>query len=265
MGKKQFTMKKLSIIPMLLLAGACMSAFAGQPSDLFEKKDFVYKGDTLHYRILYPEHYDPDKKYPFILFLHGAGERGSDNESQLKHGSFLFTSPENRNSYPAIVVFPQCPADGYWAPMEQDGNDRIFPENPKPTPSMRMVEQLVRHYMKQESVDRNRMYILGLSMGGMGTFDYICRHPKQFACAIPICGGVHLERLKKVRHMPIRIYHGSVDPVVSVEFSRNAFIELKALGSEKVEYKEYTGVEHDSWNNAFAEPDFLEWMFRQTK
>jgi len=114
-------------------------------------------------------------------------------------------------------------------------------------------------------VDKNRIYVLGLSMGGMGTFDLICRQPKKFAAAIPICGGVSLERLKKVRHMPIRIYHGGSDDVVSPEHSRNAFIELKANGSQKVEYIEFPGVGHNSWKNAFAQPDFLSWLFKQHK
>ena len=258
-------MKPKLSLAMLLFMSAGMASLAAQPAEAFEKRELVYRGDTLPYRILYPEHYDRSKKYPLVLFLHGAGERGTDNESQLKHGSFLFTSPENRAAYPAIVVFPQCPADGFWAPMERTDEGRLFPARPKPTPSMQLVEQLVRQCLKHESIDRNRLYVLGISMGGMGTFDYICRHPRRFACAIPICGGVNLERLRKVRRLPIRIYHGSADPVVSVEYSRNAYIELKALGSTRVEYIEFPGVQHESWDNAFAEPDFLAWMFRQEK
>ena len=106
---------------------------------------------------------------------------------------------------------------------------------------------------------------MGLSMGGMGTFDMICRYPKYYAAAIPICGGVHTDRLKKVRKMPIRIFHGGADPVVSREFSRNAHIELKARGSQKVEYIEFPGVGHDSWTNAFNYPDFLSWMYYQER
>ncbi len=234
-------------------------------NELFEKKEFIYKGDTLRYRVLFPENYDSTRKYPLVLFLHGAGERGNDNESQLKHGAFLFSNPENREKYPAIVLFPQCPEEEYWAPMERAGSERTFPENPKPTSPMLMVEKLVQSYEKNEAIDKKRMYILGISMGGMGTFDYICRHPGKFACAVPICGGINLTRLNKVRSMPIRIYHGSADDVVSVEFSRNAYIELKALGSEKVEYIEFPGVGHNSWDNAFAESDFVSWIFGQKK
>lgn len=96
-------------------------------------------------------------------------------------------------------------------------------------------------------------------------WDYICRHPKKFACAIPICGGVNLNRLKKVSDMPIRIYHGAEDPGVPVELSRTTYAKLKAFGSVKAEYIEFPGVGHECWNNAFAEPDFLSWMFEQKK
>jgi len=100
---------------------------------------------------------------------------------------------------------------------------------------MQMVIRLIKELKKNEAVDKKRIYVSGLSMGGMGTYDLICRYPKTFAAAIPICGGVSLDRLKKVKRMPIRIYHGSADDVVSPEHSRNAYTELKANGSQTVE------------------------------
>ncbi len=254
-------MKKLFFLMVSCLIFISLSA----QNELFLKKEFIYKGDTLPYRILFPENYDKTKSYPLVLFLHGAGERGKDNEKQLVHGSSLFTDPQNRENYPAIVVFPQCPENDFWAPVHQEGKDFVFLNTKKPTPSMQLVIRLLNKITKEEAVDKNRIYVLGLSMGGMGTFDLICRQPKKFAAAIPICGGVSLERLKKVRHMPIRIYHGGSDDVVSPEHSRNAFIELKANGSQKVEYIEFPGVGHNSWKNAFAQPDFLSWLFKQHK
>ncbi|HOV83432.1 MAG TPA: prolyl oligopeptidase family serine peptidase [Paludibacteraceae bacterium] len=254
-------MKKLFFLMVSCLIFISLSA----QNELFLKKEFIYKGDTLPYRILFPENYDKTKSYPLVLFLHGAGERGKDNEKQLVHGSSLFTDPQNRENYPAIVVFPQCPENDFWAPVHREGKDFVFLNTKKPTSSMQLVIRLLNKITKEEAVDKNRIYVLGLSMGGMGTFDLICRQPKKFAAAIPICGGVSLERLKKVRHMPIRIYHGGSDDVVSPEHSRNAFIELKANGSQKVEYIEFPGVGHNSWKNAFAQPDFLSWLFKQHK
>ncbi|MCE5331424.1 MAG: prolyl oligopeptidase family serine peptidase [Bacteroidales bacterium] len=230
-------------------------------NELYQKKEYIFKNDTLRYRILYPENYDSSKSYPLVLFLHGSGERGNDNEKQLIHGSSLFTNPENRTKFPAIVVFPQCPENQYWAPVGSHANGFSYVNTKKPTEPMQMVIRLIKELKKNEAVDKKRIYVSGLSMGGMGTYDLICRYPKTFAAAIPICGGVSLDRLKKVKRMPIRIYHGSADNVVSPEHSQNAYTELKANGSQTVELIVFPGVEHNSWDDAFAQPDFLGWMF----
>jgi predicted peptidase len=114
-------------------------------------------------------------------------------------------------------------------------------------------------------VDRNRIYIAGLSMGGMGTFDMLCRYPDLFAAAIPICGGVDTGRLERVDiKTHLRIFHGDADTVVPVAFSREAYKVLKRNGVN-VEYIEYPGVNHDSWTPAFNEKDFMEWLFNKRK
>lgn len=231
----------------------------------FEKKSFIYKGDTLLYNISYPDNYNKNQKYPLFLFLHGSGERGNNNSSQLTHGSSLFIDPVNRQKYPAIVIFPQCPEGQTWAPYQRNGNDISFPENASITEPMMLVVRLLRDVQKNESVDSKRLYVSGLSMGGMGTYDLICRYPKMFAAAVPICGGVELDRLKKVKKMPIRIYHGAKDDLVVPEFSRSAYAELKAAGSDKVAYFEFPDANHNSWDPAFRQNDFLEWIFKQSK
>ena len=249
-----------------LLSFVMVSSLTFADNSLYDKREFVFKGDTLRYRVLFPENYDENRTYPLVLFLHGAGERGSDNEKQLKHGGSLFTGEEIRKDFPSIVIFPQCPEESYWVEMERlDDQNFLFPEKSKISKPLFLVKKLMDSYVKKESVDKKRIYVMGLSMGGMGTFDIICRYPKYFAAAIPICGGVNTDRLKKVKHMPIRIFHGGADPVVSREYSRNAHIELKAEGSERVEYIEFPGVGHDSWTKAFAYPDFLGWMYYQSR
>lgn len=111
-------------------------------------------------------------------------------------------------------------------------------------------------------MDTDQIHIAGLSMGAIGSFDMVCRYPNLFKTATPICGGANLERLKNFKGKTIfRIYHGSVDDTVDVIWSRDAYETLKNSGKE-VYYKEYPGVNHDSWNHAFAEPDFISWMFR---
>ncbi|MBP1637427.1 MAG: Phospholipase/carboxylesterase [Bacteroidetes bacterium] len=255
-------MKKILVGFVLIIMNIGLFA----QNEIFLRKEFIFKGDTLKYRVLLPEKYDKTQKYPLVVFLHGSGERGNDNEKQLVHGAALFAKEQNRLDYPSIVLFPQCPQNASWVNIPvRVGNTIDFPEKPLITKPLFLVKKLVDSYSKNEAVDKKRIYVLGLSMGGMGTFDLICRYPKYFAAAIPICGGVYDTRLKKAKKMPIRIFHGGADTVVSNEHSRNAFIELKAEGSTRVEYIEFPGVGHDSWTNAFAYPDFLSWMYYQSK
>src|SRR5690606_19323608 len=116
---------------------------------------------------------------------------------------------------------------------------------------------------KDEAVDAHRVYITGLSMGGMGTFEAVYRYPKRFAAALPICGGGDTLRYTRVK-LPFWVFHGTDDGVVNVSCSRAMVKKLEDL-RVKVRYTEYPGVNHNSWDNAFAEPDFLEWMFSQRR
>ena len=246
--------------------------FAGQSvysQEDFEAKLFITSNnDTLRYRELLPENYNPQQKYPLVLFLHGAGERGSDNRAQLTHGSMMFTNPVNREKYPAIVLIPQCPANSFWPfDLRPEGklDFSVFPADYPISSVLQSVKYLLDKYIAAGSVDTNRIYILGLSMGGMGTFDMVCRFPDLFAAAIPICGGVNPDRLKAAAgKVKFRIYHGDKDSVVPVENSRKAYRALKKYGAD-VEYFEIIGCDHASWNPAFNQPDFLSWLFEQKK
>ncbi len=252
-------MKKLILFLIIVfIANTNLSA----QNELFLKKEFISKSDTLRYRILFPDNYDITKEYPLVLFLHGSGERGADNEKQLVHGSYLFTNQANRTNFPAIVVFPQCPTKDFWAPIKDRSTGKFGYINAKhPTKAMQLVIELTKSLLKKEAVDSKRIYVIGLSMGGMGTFDLICREPKLFAAAVPICGGVNNERLKKVKQMPIRIYHGAIDNVVPLEHSQSAYDTLKSFGSKQCEIKVFPETGHNSWDQAFKEPDFLSWIF----
>lgn len=242
-----------------------------QAEEGFLKNQLVDKqGDTLQYCVLYPKDYGQQKKYPLILFLHGAGERGSDNKKQLTHGSRLFLNEENREQFPAIVLFPQCPEDDFWSsvkitrrgggPVQLDFN---YPG--EPTPSLQQVLELIKHIRKTEAVDKDRIYVMGLSMGGMGTFELLAREPRLFAAAIPICGGGNPDDASKyAKQVPVWIFHGAKDDIVSPENSR---IMVKALKEQEaaMKYTEYPDAGHDSWDQAFAEPDLLEWLFAQSR
>lgn len=238
--------------------------------EAYEKKEFVLsEGKVLPYRILYPENYDRTKKYPVILLLHGAGERGSDNQMQLIHGSKLFLKEENRKNFPAIVIFPQCPADNFWAAAKVDRTKQPFKIEfdyaGEPNWPLVAANELVKKIAKEEAVDEKRIYISGLSMGGMGTFESVYRYPTLYAAALPICGGGNSMLYdERVKNIPFWVFHGAVDAVVSPKRSQEMVDRLKALKA-KVKYTEYPGVNHNSWDNAFAEPDYLKWMFEQKK
>jgi predicted peptidase len=255
-------MKKLWAITFIFFY---FGAFA-QDFSLFQKKEFIdSKGKVLPYRILYPEHYDKAKKYPLILFLHGAGERGNDNEKQLIHGGSLFIADSSRKKFPCIVVFPQCPTDSSWTAVKIDRSKTPlsfqFDYSAPETWPLTATFELVRKIVNEESVDKSRLYITGLSMGGMGTFEAEFRYSNMFAVAMPICGGgdtTHYD--KRVANTSFWIFHGEADAVVNVEESRAMVRKLQALHID-VKYSEYPGVNHNSWDNAFAEPTFLSWMF----
>ncbi len=258
-------MKKWLAIILLVLSPDAYS----QDLRLYQKKEYQYDtGKILPYRILYPEQYDKGRKYPLVVFLHGSGERGNDNEKQLIHGSKLFLADSNRRNFPAIVVFPQCPVNISWHSFQnrsaQPGTRFNYPGNTISWP-LDAVRQLVQQLLKEEAIDKKRCYISGLSMGGHGTFEMAYRFPKLFAAALPICGGgdsVHYD--KRVRRISFWIFHGDNDKSVDVEESRKMLVRLKALRAD-VTYTEYPGVGHNSWDNAFAEPTFLSWMFSKKR
>jgi predicted peptidase len=205
-----------------------------------------------------------------VLFLHGGGERGSDNEKQLVHGASLFLKNENRKDYPCIVVFPQCPADSYWGSARIDRSKTpIIREfnyaESEITEGLRLALDLTKSLMKNEAVDTNRVYVTGLSMGGMGTFEAVWREPDLFAAAAPICGGGDVKAYgEKPPKIPFWIFHGAVDGVVQVDFSRQMNECLRASGVS-VKYTEYPAVNHNSWDYAFVEENFLKWLFSQRK
>ncbi len=253
---------------VFLLGGLVINVLAQSHLDKYEKRTFVATdGTMLPYRILKEAVSHSNQRLPLVLFLHGAGERGNDNEKQLVHGTKLFV--DYLDQYPAIVIFPQCAADGYWSSAEVDRTTSpatlVFDYSKTPTKMLKAVEELVPTIISEFNIDKKRIYITGLSMGGMGTFELVNRQPKWFAAALPICGGGDEKMYsKKAKKVPFWVFHGADDVVVGVHQSTQMVSHLKSKGF-KVKYTEYPGVNHDSWNNAFAEPDFLKWMFAQKR
>lgn len=180
---------KLVLVVALLF---CFGWLHAQDISAYEKHWYISGNDTLPYRVLLPKNYSPAKKYPLLLFLHGAGERGNDNELQLVHGAKLFLREDVRENYPAIIVFPQCPFNSFWSNVqfkmnEQTGRrDFYFPAEGPPSTAMRVLLELVRALPGKYKLKDKQVYVGGLSMGGMGTFEIVRRSPGVFAAAFPI-------------------------------------------------------------------------------
>lgn len=255
------------LVCLLLVSTAACQA---QDFNQYEKHWYTEGADTLPYRVLLPKEYNPKKKYPLIYFLHGAGERGNDNEKQLVHGARLFLKEEVRNDYPAIVVFPQCGANSFWSNVKitYDTSTKkrsfVFQEEGAPTTAMRLAEGLLQKLLDEYPINTKRVYVGGLSMGGMGTFEIVRRHPHVFAAAIPICGGGSAATAEKMKKTKWWVFHGAKDDVVPPV---NSDIMVRALEAAKasVKYTLYPTANHNSWDPAFAEPELLKWLFSQKK
>lgn len=261
-------MKKICFA--ILLVPFCLSGLHAQDKSLsaFQKKRLVWGADTLPYRILYPQKYKKHKVYPLIVFLHGSGERGSDNSLQLLHGGNLFVRKNIRKYFPAIVVFPQCPKDSAWSRYERTGPQReiSFPENAGMTRPEEMVKYLIDSLVTAGVADDRRIYLGGLSLGGFGTYDLLTRYPDYFAAAFPICGAANIPVfLHTVHETPIWIFHGGKDDIVPPGFDRDLIKALMTRGQNNASYTEYPMANHNSWDSAFAEPKLLPWLFEQKK
>ncbi len=254
---------------LLLFVASFAPVLHAQDTDLFEKKWLVQGADTLPYRVLLPKDYDSTKKYPVVFFLHGAGERGRDNQKQLVHGSKLFLKDETRDNYKAIVIFPQCPATDYWSNVLRLHDDKgkrnfEFLADGNPTGAMTLLQELVKYVLQQYPVNNKQIYAAGLSMGGMGTFELVRRMPGTFAAAIPICGGANTATAKQLKKTKWWVFHGGKDDVVPPHHSENMVAALKKAGAT-VKFTLFPNANHNSWDPAFAEPALLSWLFSQHK
>jgi len=250
---------------LTLLFVILSGALYGQDFKKFDKGNFIDGKDSISYRILFPENFDPQKKYPVLFFLHGSGERGSDNEKQLVNGGRLFLQEDIRRQFPAIVIFPQCKENSYWSNVNivaDSAGKRIFefPKGGKPTQAMKALLGMVDNILDKPYVDPAQVYVGGLSMGGMGTYELLRRKRKTFAAAFAICGGDNVANVRKYKKVPLWIFHGGKDDIVPAVFSTTVANQLKIIGTE-VKFTLYPDANHNSWDSAFAEPQLLPWLF----
>lgn len=223
-----------------------------------------YHVHPLNYRLLSPQKMEPGKKYPLVIFLHGAGERGVNNTSQLKFFPTRMTEPAMRAKYPCFIFAPQCPPGRRWASMDWLGHKMTY--DPKLSDDLEAVYEVALQIIKSEPIDPHRVYITGLSMGGFGTWELAIRHPEMFAAVAPICGGGETAAAPTLLMVPVWAWHGDNDHAVNVQRSRDMVAALRAAGGN-VKYTEVHGGSHfDAWHQAYTRPDgVIPWLFEQRK
>lgn len=234
----------------------------------FEERTFEVPGAdpprTLRFRLLRPAKVEPGKKYPIMLYLHGAGERGDDNKLQLMYLPEWMTRKEWREKYPCYLVVPQLPKGKTWSALRVS-KDAPPPSSAAPPSEGELVYAALESLVKELPVDERRIYLTGLSMGGYGSWALAAKHPERFAAVAPICGGGDPAWAAQLKNVPIWAVHGDADKVVPPQRSRDMIDALKAAGGSP-KYTELKDVAHDSWTPAYNDPQgILPWMFEQHK
>lgn len=251
---------------LALTALGCRGPMAKIPAPRgFLAREVTVAGRTFPYVVYVPRQWRPGERWPVILFLHGAGERGSDGwrQTAVGLGSALRWHPER---IPAIVVMPQAPAGERWLGPPADA-----------------AYAALERTLAEVGGDEDRVYLTGLSMGGYGVWHLALAHPRRWAALVPICGGLlphettssvarspltagfadpYAGTAERLAHLPIWIVHGAADPVVPVEESRQMAAALEAAGAA-VRYDELPGVGHDAWDPAYGDPELWRWLFAQ--
>ncbi|MBO5779461.1 MAG: prolyl oligopeptidase family serine peptidase [Clostridia bacterium] len=229
----------------------------------FEAENFSASDRTrLPYQIYVPSNYDPAKQYPVLLFLHGAGERGNGNDKQMVHVIGNLFNLKDSPVFDAIVICPQCPDGNQWVDTPW-ANGSYSTTAVKQSNESEALMELLDKIADTYSTDPDRYYVMGISMGGFGTWDLIMRNPDKFAAAVPICGGADPSMAEVLKNHPIYTTHGSSDPTVPVAGTRDMVAALQAAGSTSVIYEEKAGMGHDVWTQFSKQPEVLEWLFAQ--
>ena len=246
--------------------------------EVMTKESYVASDATvLPYRLYVPTDYNPEKQYSFLLFLHGAGNRGTDNEDQVRKNTGLLDRIINGeeiasggekldSSKEFIIVAPQCAPEKQWvdtpwgATPDPSYNIDEIPQSQYMTAVVELIDKCKAEY----NLNPARMYITGLSMGGFGTWDLITRNPDLFAAAIPMGGAGDPNKADIIANTPVWTFHQLQDPTVVAEGTLRM---VKALTEAKAEvrFTPYFDGVHNAWTKGYAEPDMLNWLYSHTK
>lgn len=250
----------IRLLSLFIMLCCSFASTAQQP--VFEKHSYITGSDTLPYRLVYPYNYNPARSYPLVVFLHGSSLRGSDNERQLRYVPDAFTDAGTRKKYPCFLLIPQCPGQDSWANFPRFPASLKTPDTP--TTASKILLQLIVQMKASLPVDNNRIYLTGYSMGGEGSFDLMARAPAMFAAAVPVCAVADTSTAAGIKHIPIWVFHGKLDEVNPVTYSRIMVKALEDAGG-KPRYTEYDTLGHRCWQQAYGEPELLPWLFAQKK
>jgi predicted peptidase len=217
---------------------------------------------TLPYRSL---RIGPDEKeVPLLLFLHGAGQRGSGNKAQLQHGVPDLVAWLRKTGQNCHLLVPQCPNDIWWVNYEEKRNLETL-RLADQQPILNALQALVAETTSNHRIDRRRRYLTGLSMGGFGTLGMLADDPEPWAGAIAICGGVDNSLANKIAQVPLHLVHGDQDDIVPVTLSRTLFTALQKADAPHARYTELLNTGHNSWTPTYRDSRFWEWLFAQQK
>ncbi len=239
-------MKKIKSILLLLSISLPILSYA-QLSKKY--KNYVQNHhQSMRYGLFIPTDYDEKKSYPLIVYLHGSTDTVSRD--------IAYYHEDIQKQNPSFVITPKClESNQGWGNSWHEGH------TPATSKTLSLVDSLIKKY----NIDRNRLYIYGISMGGFGVFSVLSKEKGKFAAGYAICGGSDVKAAESLLQTPLWIFHGEIDDVVPVRLSRDVYQEIIRLGGTKVKYTEYPGVKHNSWENASREKELSNWLFAQRK
>lgn len=260
-------MKRNILFKIVLVLSFSLVTLTFSKAQTFESKSHTnasIANYSMPYRLFVPTGYNANTSYPLVLFLHGAGERGTDNNAHIEssRGAKLWAETANQASYPCFVIAPQCPANKQWVNTNWSLGSYSITNIPMST-ELKMVKDIIETLQTQYNIDASRLFITGLSMGGYGTWDFILRYPTMFKAAVPICGAGDPSKASLISTIPLRVFHSSDDNIVPVAGSRDMVNAINAVGpnTRTKFYTEYTDQGHFSWTNAYNTSDLVSWLF----
>jgi len=266
-------MNKFILIPVFLMIG-CTSIKNSDPLTNYGKDYYAQKteslifiddnGEKLPYRLFLPENYNKNIKYPLLLAFHGAGEKGDDNYSQLEPWVAAWIDKKVQRKSPCIILMPQCPQNKQWVDVPFGKGSYLISEVPMTQP-MKLAKNIFDKVINEYSVDINRIYVMGVSMGGYATWNFVLNYPDIAAAAVPICGGGDPSLANRIKSLPIWAFHGDQDKTVPISGTKDMINELKRLGNNNLQFTIYKNVGHEAYDMAWKDLELVSWVFEQNK